>query len=220
MTYGALILYVLYSASLYVLQVRYSSLSEFISSWSHWADAGWYLVLIALSGGTSSILFYFFFFAILVASFCWGFASGLRVAIVSSFLFTIVGYAAAPSGPDFELNRFLLRPIYLLVLGYLMAYWGGCEIALKRRLALLKEVSSLSNPRFGVDRTIGVILERLRAFYDAGACVLIMHDWDRGGCTLRRAGRHNPEAGMQAEPLTLQMRRRMLAFPADGALII
>lgn len=109
-TYAALILYTLYSAGLYVLQVRYSPLSEPISSWSHWADVGWYLVLIALSSGTSSIFFFFFFFAILVASFRWGFASGLRVAIVSSVLFTLVGYTTAPSGQDFELNRFLLRP--------------------------------------------------------------------------------------------------------------
>jgi signal transduction histidine kinase len=216
-TYGALLLYTLYSASLYVLQVRYSSLSEPISSWSHWADVGWYLVLIALSSGTSSI--FFFFFSILVASFHWGFASGLRVVIVSSALFTIVDYTTAPSGHNFELNRFLLRPIYLLVLGYIMAYWGGYEIVLKRRLALLKEVSLLSNPRFGIHRTIGVILERLRDFYDADACVLIMHDWDTGDFTLRRADRLNPEAGMRAEPLTAQMMRQMLAFPADCALV-
>jgi signal transduction histidine kinase len=218
-TYGALLLYTLYSASLYVLQVRYSSLSESIPSWSHWADVGWYLVLIALSSGTSSIFFFFFFFSILVASFRWGFVSGLRVVIVSSVFFTMVGYATAPAGRNFELNRFLLRPIFLLVLGYMMAYWGGYEIGLKRRLALLKEVSSLSNPRFGVNRTLGVILERLRAFYDAGACVLVMQGWDTGDFTLRRADRLNPEAGMRAEPLTAQMMRQMLAFPADYALI-
>jgi len=121
-------------------------------------------MLISLSSGTSSIFFFFFFFPILVASFLGGFASGLRVVIVSSVLFTIIGYTTAPKGPQFELNRFLLRPIYLLVLGYMIAYWGGFEIEMRRRLGLLKEVSSISNPRFGINHTIGMVLQRLLKF--------------------------------------------------------
>jgi hypothetical protein len=218
-TYGAPVLYVLYSAGLYLLQVRDSSLSHPISTWSHWADVGSYLVLIALSSGTSSIFFYFFFFPILVASFRWGFASGLRVAIVSSVLFTVVGYATAPSRADFELNKLVLRPISLLVLGYTIAYWGSSETLLKRRLALLKEVGSVSNPRFGVNRTLGVILERLLVFYRARVCVFIMQDSNTGGFTLRRATDLDPQAGMQAEPLNAQITRQMLAFPVDCAII-
>src|SRR4030095_15290804 len=100
----------------------------------------WYLLLVSLSSGTSSIFFFFFFFSIIVASFLWGFIEGLSVTIVAAVLCAAIGFAAAPSGTAFELNRLLLRPIYLVVLGYMIAYWGGFEIQLKRRLALLKEV--------------------------------------------------------------------------------
>lgn len=44
---------------------------------------------------------------------------------VAAILFTTVGFATSPKGPDFDLARFLIRSIYLLVLGYMMAYWGA-----------------------------------------------------------------------------------------------
>lgn len=172
-TYSALFLYVAYSTLVYLLALRSSPLVR--SSVTHWVDVGWYLLLVSLSSGTSSIFFFFFFYAVLVASFRWGFREGILVTVVSALLFTIIGYATAPAGRNFELNRFLLRPIYLLVLGYLMAYWGGAEIDLKRRLALLKEVNMVSNPRFGIAQTIINIMKRVRAFYEANTALLILN---------------------------------------------
>ncbi|MBI3326543.1 MAG: histidine kinase, partial [Nitrospinae bacterium] len=159
-TYAALLLYTAYSGVLYALALRRTSFIP--AEITHWVDVGWYVALIGLSSGTNSMFFYFFFFSILVASFQWGLASGLRVTLASAVFFTSIGLATAPVAAEFELNRFLLRPIYLLALGYMTAYWGGSEIALKRRLTLLKDVSRLSNPRFGVDRTLGMIVEQLR----------------------------------------------------------
>ena len=170
-TYGALVAYSLYSAVLYFFSIR--GIPALPNRIAHWADVGCFLILIALSSGTSSIFFFFFFFAILVASFRWGFRAGISVTVCSALLFTVIGYATALPDPDFELNRFLLRPVYLLVLGYMMAYWGGCEIRLKRRLSLLKEITRLSNPRFGIGYTLGSVLKRLRAFYDAEQGVLV-----------------------------------------------
>lgn len=171
-TYGALVVYGVYACFLYYLSFR--GRARLLLSISHWIDVAWFLILVALSSGTNSIFFFCFFFAILVASFRWGFWSGLRVTIVSTIIFTLIGYVTAPVEITFELNRFLLRPVYLLVLGYMIAYWGGHEIKLKRRLNLLKEINLLANPRFGVSETIGALLERLRAFYRADDCWLII----------------------------------------------
>ena len=177
LTYLALIGYGIYSFILYVLSVRRPKLLPL--SVLHWLDIAWYIPLIALSNGTNSIFFYFFFFAILVASFGWGFASGLRVTLVSTLLFTLVGYAAAPAEPDFQLNRLLLRPILLLVLGYMIAFWGGLQSKLIARLQLLKNVTVLSNPRFGVARTIQSVLESLRTSFKADVCILVLPKVDK-----------------------------------------
>jgi signal transduction histidine kinase len=171
LTYSLLIGYTVCSAIIFLL--AWTAPKYLPWGVLHWVDLAWYVALIAASSGTNSIFFLFFFFAILVASFRWGFVSGARTTAVSAVLFATVGYFTAPSAPDFQLNRFLLRAVTLVVLGYMIAYWGSSEIELKRRLKLLKDVTNLSNPRFGIDRTVILGLERLREFYDAKACVLI-----------------------------------------------
>ena len=62
-------------------------------------------------------------------------------------------------------------------LGYILSYWGGAETALKRKMALLNELSLVANPRFGVDWTIELILRRLLGFWDASYClILLVHE--------------------------------------------
>jgi signal transduction histidine kinase len=172
LNYAALAIYTVYSAVVVFLSIRRSHLVPI--RYLHWVDMVWFLVLIALSSGTSSIFFNFFFFAILVASFGWGYLSGLRLTLTSALLFTIIGFLTAEESVKTDLNRFLLRPIELLILGFMISRWGGFKINLRDRLQLLKDITVLANARFGIHRTITEILERLRRFYDADACLLLI----------------------------------------------
>lgn len=207
LTYGSLVAYSVYGAILYYLSLRGGP--RLPLSISHWTDVGCFLVLVALSSGTNSIFFFFFFFAILVASFRWGFKTGFRVTIVSTLFFTLIGYATATKS-NFELDRFLLRPVYLLVLGYMIAYWGGREIRLKRRLNLLKEINLLANPSFGVSETIDALLQRLRDYYQADDCWLVISDTD--GPRLFRLSQTFDSAG---ESLPPKLAESLLAPDAD-----
>jgi signal transduction histidine kinase len=137
-----------------------------------WLDLLWYLPLVFTSGPNSSF-YYFFFFAIIVASFTWGLTEGLRLTLASAALYTVVA-VIAPGNRPIALNRLLLAPIGLLIFGYIIARWGGYHTELKNRLKLLKDVTVFSNPRFGIDRTIKAILESVRDFYDAEACLLVI----------------------------------------------
>jgi signal transduction histidine kinase len=203
---------------LYVLALR-GPFMQLHQCWLHWIDIMWYTILVALSSGTNSIFFFGFLFAILVASFRYGFASGFRAVLASVALFTAVGYVFAPHHADFEVNHFLLRSIYLFALGYMIAYWGGYDIQLKRRLGLLKDVSRLSNPRFGVDRTIAVIMEQLRSFYDIDMCLVVMANSSTGEQTLRHADRHDSSRAWRAEPLAQKLGQHLLALPADRVVV-
>jgi signal transduction histidine kinase len=215
-TYGALVVYSVYGSVLYYLSFRGGP--RLPLSISHWIDVGCFLVLVALSSGTNSIFFFFFFFAILVASFRWGFKAGLRVTIVSTVFFTLIGYATAPAESTIELNRFLLRPVYLLVLGYMLAYWGGHEIKLKRRLNLLKEINLLGNPRFGVGETINALLERLRAFYNADDCWLIVSDLDADAPRLFRLSQ-SQTFDVAGESLPPRLAQVLLARATDVGIL-
>jgi len=170
-TYVALVLYSLYGLLIYHLSIRRNPVV------AHrvvpWLDLIWYCPLIVFTGDTSSLFYYFFFFSIIVASFSWGLNDGLRLTLASAVIYTIIGVLTTKDSP-IDLNHLLPAPIGLLIFGYIIARWGGYHTQLKNRLKLLKEVTVFSNPRFGIDRTIKAILESVRSFYDAEACVLVI----------------------------------------------
>jgi signal transduction histidine kinase len=216
--YTTLALYCVYSGVLYYGANTGRPLLPFGEA--HWVDVCWYVLLIALSSGTNSVFFFFFFFAILTAAFRKGYLEGMRVTVVSVLFFTVIGFATAPHMVEFELNRYLLHPLYLGVLGYMISFWGGCEITFKRRLALLKDVNTLSNPRFGIDHTVGSILKRVREFYEADACGLVVAEGDPPSYTLRWADADRPGRASYAEPVSEEMLRlSLLALPPDYALV-
>jgi signal transduction histidine kinase len=89
-------------------------------------------------------------------------------------IYTIVGLLNWPRDKPIQMHTLLMAPIGLLTFGYIIARWGGYHTELKNRLKLLKDVTIFSNPRYGIDRTIKAILESIRAFYEAGACLLVI----------------------------------------------
>lgn len=172
--YASLSLYLCYSALLYLLTLRRSPTPNPIQVWTHWVDLSYYALLVAFTGGTTSVFFFGLTFPILVASFRWGFAAGLRVVIASVLLVNGLGFFFTPAPFGTDLTHYLLWPVYLLAFGYMIAYWCGLEITLKRRLTLLKEITRMSNPRFGVDATINSVLKRLCGFYNADLSLLML----------------------------------------------
>jgi signal transduction histidine kinase len=219
LTYLILSLYVAYSALLYGAARWWHPLLP--RTVEPWLDVGWSVGLMALSGDSSGIFAAFSFFAILSAAFQWGFAPGFRIALVAAILALSVGIALGPGRPHTGFRHVLIGPASLLVLGYMIASYGGLELGLRRRLTLLKDITRFSNPRLGVDRTIGMIVERLRAFYDADACLLIMpHQCANGsGYELRRADREDPARAAQAEDLPAELTRLLMAWPDHDAVV-
>ena len=134
-----------------------------------WLDLGWYAVLV-LATGNINLFFLFYFFAILAAAFRDGFNEGARVTLAAALLYFLVTYSSAGPAP---LHQALLRAAFLLVFGYLIARWGEVNLVQKRRLALLREVSHMANPRFGVEQTITNVMQHVRAYFGALSCVVV-----------------------------------------------
>ena len=171
LTYFSLVVYAIWSVVLFATASRSG---ETIQRYAPWIDVACGAFLVALSQGTSSIFFFLFLFAILVASFTRGYSEGMWITVVSTALFVVVGFFFTPREPEFELNRYLIRTVYLFTLGWMISYWGGREIALRRRLTILQEIGSQWNPRLGVERTIAVNLERVLDFFNAAECILVL----------------------------------------------
>jgi signal transduction histidine kinase len=212
LTYPSLVLYCAYSVIV--------ALNSYRLGWPaprrafHWIDVLFYGYLVGLTAGANSVFFYFFFFAIMIASFSWGFREGMAVTLASVALFVTIGFTFAPAGNAFGLNRTLIRPVYLFVFGCLIAYWGGYESLLRRRLKLLQEINNLWNPRFGVDHAIGSNLERLLEFYGASSCILVLR-WANTppGCTMYRASAGKPGQSMRPSSIVEGAAAALLRLP-------
>jgi signal transduction histidine kinase len=212
LTYASLIAYCVWSLGFLL------AASRDVARDSPWFDVAWATYLIALTEGTSSIFFFLFLFAILVASFSGGYRAGIRVSVASSLIFCGVGLLFPPAAEDFELSRSLIRPVYLLVLGWMMSVWGGREMMLRQRLALLREVGSDWNPRLGVERAAQGNLRRVLEFFAARECVLaIRRSPDPSQVVLYRVGEANPSlptGGAKADAAAAEL---LLDLPRDAA---
>jgi signal transduction histidine kinase len=206
--------YVAYSAVLWLVGSLRASRAGASRGRDEWADVLCYTLLVALSGGPNSPLFFFYFFSILAASFRGGLARGLRVTAAAAALFGLVGCAAAAGG-DLAPNRFLLREVGLLALGYMTAYWGGREFELKRQLALLGELTSFASARVGLDDAVGAVLEQLRAFYGADLCVQVLED--DGAFRVYRVA--VGAAGGRAERAGEELAGALLTLAPDSAVV-
>lgn len=151
----------------------------------HWLDVAWFALIVISTGGANSVFYLSFLFAILTSSFRWGLEEGARIAIASALLLLACGVA---SPVEVDLPRLLLRTVFLLSLGHMSAYWGESKVKLKRRLALLRDVSRLANPRFGVDQTVSAVMRNIQSFFNGSGCTLIMEQCDTQACTLRATG--------------------------------
>ena len=149
-----------------------------------WLDVLWCGLIVYGTGGADSYFFPFFFFVILAASFQRGLDEGARITLASCVLLVL---ASVASTPELIISHLLLRTTFVMALGYMIAYWGGLGLLQKRRLALLREVSQQSNPRFGVDHTVASVLQKARVFFDASSCILVMREGDAAQWQLRTA---------------------------------
>lgn len=175
----------------------------------HRLDVLWFALIVIFTGGVDSFFFLLFFFAILASSFKWGFEEGARVTIASAFLFVVSGYLILEEKDD--LSRLLLRTTFLLVIGYMSIHWGGSKVRLMRQLALLRDVSRLSNPRFGVDHTINSALEKTRFFYNACSCVLVVRNNESDVYSVRTIKEDSKSFSMQANVVDAE-----IALPLIG----
>jgi len=209
LTYGALVLYCGYAASVWLLALKAAWMPDQRLLCA--IDVVFASFFVLWTQGTNSIVFYIFLFPILVVSFSNGYKDGLVFTIASVAAFLLVSSLADPPLVAFEINLALIRPVYLLALGYMIAKWGGREILFKRRLMLLRDVNS-SNPRAGLDQTIELNLRRILELHDAERCVLALQRTGAGPRhVMYDAGRDDVRAG-GAQELTNDSGARLLSF--------
>lgn len=213
LTWAAIAAYLLYSLALFAGP---RTLRAFAArSWQHWMDLAWYGLLTAVTDPATSGIFLFFLFAILATSFRQGSLAGICMTFGSAGVYLGIVFMLSRRHPEFEWSALFLRSFFLVSLGIMISLWGGSELSLKKRLALLRDINSLSNPRFGVDHVLRATMEKLRLFFDADACTLLFCEPDTGRYVLRESNAVQPGGAPQQIPAELA--RSLLAFSPHEA---
>lgn len=143
----------------------------------HRLDVAVSAAVVAAVGQADIFPLVFLFFAIVVASLRYGLAEGVRVTIATVLLYYL---AAIVTLPEVAPGRVLLRAVVLLAFGRVIAQLGELHILAARRQALLRELNQVANPRFGIERSMTAALERVRAFFMADSCLMLLDDPEQG----------------------------------------
>ncbi len=219
LTLGILFLYLVYGGVLYLLARAHKPLVPLIARWEHWGDLCWFGLLMSFDPERSFLFFFGFSFPFLVAAFRRGLAEAVRVTALATLLYMAPILTEQIQTGRFDLDHLIVPPAMLVVLGGMVACWGGFEIALKKRLDFISGMTGFSNPRIGAPHMINSFMERLRGFYDAEACIMVMTDLGEPEVRLRRVDRSGPGAADHAVPVPKEVVSHLLSLPPEVAVV-
>lgn len=147
------------------------------------ADVAWVALITVFTERGPSPYFLLHVFVVASASVRWGMAGAIPVTLVLAVLYPLLAasIALAADPAPFVLNRVhLVRPLYLLGVGYLLGYLGEHERRSKRKLAFLLDLSSPARRRVQSAVVLARLLRRTLRFFDAQIGVLVLRDPESG----------------------------------------
>ena len=137
--YSLLAVYVVYSLVLAMLAFRSYALLLELRLPSQLVDLAVAILVSFFTEGPTSPFFLYFVFAMLSAAVRWGWTGTLWTAGASLTAFLGLGYVFAEvlHDPAFELNRFIIRAVYLGVVASLIGHLGIFDERLRREVSRL-----------------------------------------------------------------------------------
>jgi signal transduction histidine kinase len=139
------------------------------------ADIAWSTVIVGVGEGSSSPFFLFYFFALCSAAIGFGLRTTLRVAVSSAVLYIAVVLLVRrfTMGPEFYVHSaHLMRPIYLILLGYLVGVIGEHELSSKRRLIEMISMQQEADRTRATSFALARLFRRIFRFFDADYALL------------------------------------------------
>jgi signal transduction histidine kinase len=137
--YAVLAVYVGYAVLVALAVWRASVVTSHQQLAMHGFDLGVFTVLMYFTEGPTSPFFVYFVFSLLCATLRWHVRGTLWTALAALALFVGMGFYAAEilGDPAFQLNRFIMRSVYLAVVAALLGYLGAHEARMRRELGEL-----------------------------------------------------------------------------------
>lgn len=139
---------------------------------THCVDLSVFALLMFITYGPTSPFFVSFIFLLVCATFRWQWPGMLLTAgVAMAVVVAVVWYPPnLPHNPDFELNRLILRIIYLAVVAALLGYLGAHEQSMRNVLMMLGQWPAALPET--VQATVRGILKHAAAILDSPRILL------------------------------------------------
>ena len=207
--YSLLAAYVAYALVLAVLAFRSYALLLELRLPSHLVDLAVAALVMFFTEGPTSPFFVYFVFDMMSAAVRWGWKGTAWTAAAALTAFLGFGYyfAEVLHDPTFELNRFILRAVYLGVVASLLGHLGIFDERLRQEVARL---AAWPRARADGSEPVREVLERIAGILGFSHLLMVWEDeeepwqclalWSSGRCEWMRepAGTYEP---LVAEPL-------------------
>ena len=137
LTYGMLVTYVVYAVAIAGATWRTARPNWFVLA-THLADIAVFAFMLVLTQGPASPLFVFCVFSLFCGALRWGSRGAIATAALVVSTYVGIGiYASRFDGEFFELNRFIIRVVYLGVVSALLVFLGRHEERMRSDLVQL-----------------------------------------------------------------------------------
>jgi len=208
LAYGLLTAYVVYSVGVVVLVVRFRSrVSQRFSVAVHGVDVLAAAVLTLFTEGPTSPFFVFFGFVLLAAAYRWGLWEAVATSLVSVVMFGVE--AILMSAPaelsvfegQFELNRFIIRCTYLMLLAVMVGYVAEEEKAGRAESTVLANTLARAQSAGTFSAALSIIANEMLRLFGARALCFLVEELSSGRLFLwdasRAAGSQETVLGMR-----------------------
>ena len=175
-TYQILAGYAAYSLFLCIPRLRRAALGSLIHVTAHIVDLVVFAILMFLTQGPTSPFFVYFVFLLVCAALRWQWRGTLITAAIA--LTVVVAVAFYPRNlllaDGFELNRFIMRIVYLGVVATLLGYFGAYNERLRSLISGLADWPPPAAGDFG--NAAGKLLEQAAPILQARRLLLVWED--------------------------------------------
>ncbi len=190
-----------YRHSAYIVLVGYTAWSAVISAGLRWKPASppfvrlihqgdvlWPSLLCLYTDGADSPFFTLYLFALLAAAFRWGLweTAATSLASVGVLGFESVMLVKGPMAwrtlewGDLEVNKFIIRCVFLLLAGLMIGYLAESEKELRAENALITRMLSRIRVDYGLSASLSSVITGMADVFRGERAILVARDINSG----------------------------------------
>ncbi len=186
--YGLLAIFVFEAVGVLILVRTQRTSSPRFRLAVHAIDILWPALISIFTAGPNSPFYLFYTFVLLAAAYRWGLQATLATALASTVLFISQSFFTVAKGYSFpslfkgsyDLNSFVMKGIYLLIMGYLLGYLGEEEKQLREEITSIAKVMTKARAEVGMRGTLEAVFKEMLGLFRARQAALAVLDHNSG----------------------------------------